>query len=489
MSLGIIVAWAVLTTACALPTSAAGTNARPVGQLPDSAGQRLRIEAVSTDGAHILLTKAGSSPGESLWALDTMTGTSRQLAPLAVAGRYGQSPAGDWAAWATRSGARSCAAGRVDVARTDGSEPPRTLALPRAYARSYVNGVTIGAGGRVTVRVGRCDEGREPGGSDNRAILTADPGSARLRVLARSRSSFSQWPVSQDGRVFALCRRAKTAGGRAGAELTVVDSDPVLKVSSARLASNDEQLWPACVASDAGTATMTVIRRRPGAPARTLRDYRIAGVTVGGGRSPSFMLPYGVAIPNSGLEAASPSGHEVVTGYFDTTAIVIQTRTGRHSRPYRTPTDGFTGTSAFGGRYVGGQPLLAWDPFAPAIVSLGTQGIQRAYRVRVFNPHSLKSSRPTNVPGDPLHDYSSVCFLPSGRVLFEVRRDGGTAPSQLLVSDAQRSRFTKLDAGRVGTVSSVSCDAAAAGKVFAATAGSGLVYEVAANTIDGSPLQ
>jgi hypothetical protein len=402
-----------LTTACALPASAAATTARPVGQLPDSAGQRLTIESVSTDGARVLLTKAGSSPGVTLWTLDTTTGVSRQLAALPLWGRYSQSPAGDWAAWVTKPGARSCPRS-VDVARTDGSEPPRRLVAPDAYARMAVNGLTVGAGGRVTVRVGPCEDGREP--SDSRAILTADPGSTMLRVLAHSRSNYSDWPVSQDGRVFALCRRTKVAGLRAVAELTVVDSGAQLEVSRARLPYRYAPLGPACVASDAGTATMTALRRRPGVGEKAkLRDYRVAGVTARGDRSPRFELPYGVAIPNAGLEAASPSGDEVVTGFstFGTTAIVIRTATGRHSRPFRTPTDGLYATPSSGGQFTLGQPMLPWDPFAPAIVAFGGQG-RRGFAVRVINPHTLKTSRAATLPADPRADRTRACFLPPG---------------------------------------------------------------------------
>jgi hypothetical protein len=236
---------------------------------------------------------------------------------------------------------------------------------------------------------------------------------------------------------------------------------------------------------------MTVIRRRPGAPAKAARrDFRTAGVTVGGTGSPGFQLPYGVAIPNAGLEAASPSGEEVVTALDTPTAIVIRTATGRYSRPFRNPTESIQSAASFGGGYMSDQAILPWDPFAPAIVSVWAQERARGYRVRVFDPHSLKSSQPTSVPDLNVHSHPRVCFLPSGRVLLEIRADSGkNAPSRLLVSDAQRSRFTALDAVRLGTVSSISCDAAASGKVFAATAGTGLVYEVRANTIDGSPLQ
>ena len=461
-----------LMTASALPTSAAATTARPIGQLAESAGKQLTIESVSGDGRHVLLEQRSSSPGdpgETLWALDATTGASRQLAALPLSGRYSQSPAGDWAAWVTKPSARSCPR-PVHVARTDGSEPPRRLVLPGAYARYAVNGVTVGAGGRVTVRVGPCRNGFEP--SESRAILTADPGSASFRVLASSRSGYSDWPVSQDGRVFAVCAPVVRRKSGWTSQITVVDSRDGLSVSRARLSTNLEE-GPYCVASNAGTATMMVIRARKAA-----HRFTNVGVTVGGRGTPRFSLPGGTRDHGIGLEAVSPDGTQVVTRFDVPEATVIDTASGRYSRSFRPPDFGGTWTHTA----LQGMPALPWSPFAPAVV------VPARGSVGMFDPRTQKTTRVGRVV-PRFGGLRTTCFLPSGRVLLAAVPDRRLARQELFVTDARRARALPIDSSAIGTVTSISCDAAAAGKVFAASADTGRVYELAANDIDGSPLQ
>jgi hypothetical protein len=445
--------------------SAAATTARPVGQLPDSAGQRLTIESVSADGAHILLTKRNSSPGETLWALDATTGTSRQLTALPLWGRYSQSPAGDWAAWVAKPSARSCPQ-PVDVGRTDGSEPPRRLVLPDAEARLAVNGLTVGADGRVIARVGPCKDGRESRAS--RAILTADPGSTRFRVLARSRSSYSRWPVSQDGRVFAVCAPVVRGKSTWTSQVTVVDSRNGLSVRHARLSTNRPG-GPECLASNAGTATMMVIRARKAA-----HRYTNVGVTVGGHGTPRFSLPGGTRDHGIGLETISPDGTQVATRFDVPQATVIHTTTGRYSRAFR-PRGGSAGFV-----HTDGIPLVRWSPFAPVVALTRHDG-----SVLIFNPRTLRTTRVGRVASH--RGGIRTCFLPSGRVLLAAQPDRRLPRQQLFVTDTRRTRALRIDTSAIGTVTSVSCDAAASGKVFAASADTGLVYEMAANAIDGSP--
>jgi hypothetical protein len=419
-----------------------------------------------------LLTKAAPSSGGTLWALDATTGTSRQLAALPLGGRSSQSPAGDWAAWVTRTSERSCPR-RIAVGRTDGLEPPRRLVLPDAYTGSAVNGVTVGAGGRVTVRVGRCDDGWEPSASESRAILTADPGSTSLRVVASSRSSYAEWPVSQDGRVFAVCAPVARTKSTWTSQVTVVDSRNGLAVRHARLSTNVVSLGPECIASDAGTATMMVIRAR-----KAPHKFTNVGVTVGGRGTPRFSLPGGTRDHGIGLGSVSPDGTQVVTRFDVPQATVIHTTTGRYSRSFRPPDFGGVWTSIG----LDGTPDLPWSPFAPGVV------VPARGSVGIFDPRTLKTARVDRVV-PRRGSLGKPCFLPSGRVLMASVPDRRFAPQQLFVTDIRRTRALRIDTSAIGTVSAVSCDAAASGKVFAASADTGLVYEMAADAIDGAPLQ
>jgi hypothetical protein len=471
---GIIAASAAVLAFTLFTTGAQATGARPVAQVPGSAGLGLAIQAVSENGGQILLTQESDQGNftrdESLWLVDTATGQPTRLPAEAGAVRsFSLSPLGEWAAWASTARRGGCAR-QVFVVPTDGSAPPTRLALPGPHARAAVDAVTVADNGRVTIRVAGCES------HTSRAILTADPGQTQLRTLVSARSSAARWPASQDGRVLAVCRPR----GR-NAVLTVVDSDPELTVKSATLRFNGERSVD-CVASDAGTATMSVIRHRPGAPRKGLRHYRRAGVTVGPDATTRFQLPFGVAVEHYRLETASPAGDAVTTSFLARKAVVIDTRSGRHGRPFRSPEATLSAPPA-GGPAVSGQPTAPWSPFASAIV---VSDIRRGGGVRILDPRTGRLSRLFRVTAPRRSFGARACFLPSGRVLLDV--ESMLSASQLAVSDPGHSRFSQIDTSGIGTVDSVSCGAAAAGRVFVGTVDTGMIYALDANTLDESPL-
>jgi hypothetical protein len=469
-----MVGWATMLMIALSPAAASASFARPVAQIPNSGGLGLDIKHVSADGGRILVTQesdqSNSTAIEALWSVDTAAGTATELLADAGGARYfSLSPAGDWAGWATARPRSSCAR-TVHVARTDGSTPPTRLSLPDPYTRTGVDGLTVSAGGRVTVRVTRCQSSR------NVAILTADPGATTFRVAASSRSGSTRWPVSQDGRVFAMCRpRGSTA------QLTVVDSDPELTVRRASLRFNVRGTV-SCVASDAGTATMSIIRHRRGASRAGVRHYRRAGVTIGPRGTSRFQLRYGLAVRDPWLGSVSPSGDEVITELRGGQAVVIRTDTGRAGRPFRTP-QVILNVPLAGAPYAFGAPNAPWSPFGPVIMLSDIRGTGS---VRIVDPHARRVTRAFRVVTPRRSPGARVCFLPSGRVLLDV--ETMLSASQLVISDARRSRFTRIDASALGVVASASCGAAAAGRLFVATIDNGMIYELDANAVDESPV-
>lgn len=291
-------------------------------------------------------------------------------------------------------------------------------------------------------------------------------------MVARSRSGYAEWPVSQDGRVFAVCAPIRRGRHRLVAKVTVVDARQGLSVDSARSTTNITDLGPDCVASNAGTATMTVIRRR-----KARRKFTTIGVTVGRRGTPRFSLPGGTRDHGIGLETVSPDGKQVVTRFDVPEATVIQTVTGRHSRAFRPSRGGWIGFPLAG--VWEGVPAITWSPFAPAVVKVGRRAVE------VFNPRTFRSSRLLRITSH--RGGARPCFLPSGRVLVAVSRDVESPRQELFVTNRQRTRVKRIDTGQLGSPSSVSCEAAGiAGKVFVATT-AGRVFEVTAEAIDGSP--
>lgn len=525
----------VLAGSSALPPAAPATVARSVGQISMSPIGRydyaVAIGGASRDGRHLLLTEYGDAAppvDEHLWALDTMLHTATPLAGLSVhsdASRphYSLSPDGKWAAWATSSPHHGCD-NEAHVASTDTQVPSRTILLPPPYAaRSGITAMTAAAGGRVTVRVSRCSSGFE----SQEAILSAGPGATRFRVEAGGPLSDSDyWPVSQDGRVFATCQKRKRPSKRSIATLTVVVSDPVLKVKTVSLTYGHDSYQagdPSCLASDAGTATMTVVQNRHSVHYRAShlrhweRNYRVAGVTVGGRHAARFRLPWGLMIKYGGLQATSPTrGRVLLEGWKvlrqnPTTGSVrrakdivrlVRTVSGHYTR-------GVGSAGVFSGdeslpintadrSWSEGLPYLFWDPFAPAILGISPTRSSGAksrsgrtlggtYSLSVFNPKTLKSSRSRIAPGGGRSNFTA-CFLPSGRLLVEATHGAyGGSRHLFYMSNRSRSRFRRLDTSQLGAVSSISCGAAGSGEVFFATA-DGRVFEVPGGTMDNSPL-
>jgi hypothetical protein len=217
---------------------------------------------------------------------------------------------------------------------------------------------------------------------------------------------------------------------------------------------------------------MMVIRAR-----KARHMFTNVGVTVGGQGTPRFSLPGGTRDHGIGLEAVSPDGEQVVTRLDVQEATVINTRTGRYSRAFRPPPYG--GTWSFTG--VDGMPLLPWSPFAPAVV-LTSRG-----SVGIFNPRTLKTKRVGRVLSPRGGGMRTTCFLPSGRVLMASVPDRRFARQQLFVTDIRRTRVSRIDTSAVGTVTSMSCEAAGSGDTVVVATSAGALYAVAASTIDGSP--
>jgi hypothetical protein len=292
-----------------------------------------------------------------------------------------------------------------------------------------------------------------------------------MDLVAQSRSGYATWPVSQSGRVFALCAPVRTTKSRWTSEVTVVDTRAGLKVRRSRLATNVTSQGPECVASDAGTATMIVIRAR-----KAPHKFTNVGVTVGGAGTPRFSLPGGTLDHGIGLEAVSPDGRQVVTRFDVREATLINTRTGRHSRAFR-PRPGSQG----GFPRFGGMPLSRWSPFASALVFPGTSG-----SAVTFDPRTLRFTRLGPMVGRRFGALR-ICMLPSGRILFGAHADRREAAQQLFLTDDRRTRVSRIDTSALGTVTSVSCEAAGSADTVAVATSSGALYAVAASSIDGSP--
>jgi hypothetical protein len=363
---------------------------------------------------------------------------------------------------------RSCGA-RILVARTDAIGEARELARPAGYARYGIDGIIVANDGRVLVRMGPCRYGNV---DRPRAILTATPGGSKLRVLARSRSGYAGWPVSESGRVFAMCVPVKRTKSSWTSELTLVDVRDGLTVKRARLTTNVTSLGPECVASDAGTATMMVIRNR-----KTPRKFTNLGVSVGRNGTARFSLPGGTRDHGIGLETASPDGSQVITRFTGLDATVINTRTGRYSRPFRSDDGGMAGFV-----YIDGMPLTRWSPYAPALLITHSDG-----SVHIFNPDTLKTTRLGRGLASRIGGLRT-CFLPSGRVLIAATPDRREARQQLFVSDTRRTRVSPIDTSALGTVTSVSCEAAKSADTIVIATASGALYSVSASSIDGSPI-
>jgi hypothetical protein len=78
-------------------------------------------------------------------------------------------------------------------------------------------------------------------------------------------------------------------------------------------------------------------------------------------------------------------------------------------------------------------------------------------------------------------------MLPSGRILFGAHADQREAAQQLFLTDERRTRVSRIDTSALGTVTSVSCEAAGSADAVAVATSSGALYAIAASSIDGSP--
>ena len=441
------------------PATANAGEARKVADVPATGVPQEGIAHVSADAGRVLL-----SAGRAVVSVDTTIGAVVGL-PGAAGWRASQSLSGRHLVWSSRT----CRP-RVLAATSDAVAAARELQLPARYARYGLDGLTVADDGRVLVRLGRCRSGRV---DRPRVILSAAPGATALDVVAQSRSRYADWPVSQSGRVFGLCAPVRQTKSQWTSEVTVVDARAGLKVRRSRLSTNVTSVGPECVASDAGTATMTVIRAR-----KARNKFTNVGVTVGGAGAPRFSLPGGTRDHGLGLEAVSPDGEQVVTSFsaFVREATLINTRTGRHSRAFR-PRPGSQG----GFEIFGGMPHTRWSPYAPALVFPGTSGA-----AVIFDPRTLRFRR----LGPMVRTrFAAVrmCMLPSGRILFAVNQDRREAAQQLFVTDERRTRVSRIDTSALGTVTSVSCEAAGSADAVVVATSAGALYALAASAIDGSP--
>lgn len=441
------------------PTGAMASEARRIADVPATDSPLDAIANVSADGQRVLVSAAGST-----LSADAATGGATEL-PRAALRQSSQSPSGEYVVW-NSSGTR-CRT-QLRVGRSDALAAARVVETPAAYARYGIDGITVADDGRVLARVGPCRDGSV---GDPRAILSAAPDASRLEPVARARGSFADWPVSQSGRVFAICVPVRRSRSQWTSEVTVVDVRDGLKVRRARLSTNTTGLGPACVASDAGTATMMVIRRR-----KAPHKFTNVGVTVGGRGTPRFSLPGGTLEHGIGLDAVSPDGSQVVTRFDVDEATVINTRSGRYSRAFR-PTDGGAGFVVFNG-----MPLMRWSPFAPALVITRSDGWALS-----FNPRTLRTTRLGRVVRGRFGGIRP-CFLPSGRILLAATPRRSEALQELFVSDPGRRRVSRIDTSALGTVTSVSCEAAQSADAVVVATASGALYSVAASSIDGSPI-
>ncbi len=438
------------------PAAATAGEARKVADVPAGADPLDGIAGVSADAGRVLL-----STGRAAVSVDTTTGAVVEL-PGAALRQASQSPSGRHLVWSTRS----CRP-RIRAATSDAVGGARELQLPARYARYGIDGLTVADDGRVLIRLGRCRDGRV---DRPRVILSAAPGATTTDVVAQSRSGYATWPVSQSGRVFALCTPVRRSKSQWTSEVTVVDPRAGLKVRRSRLSTNVTSLGPECVASDAGTATMMVIRAR-----RAPHKFTNVGVTVGGPSTPRFSLPGGTRDHGIGLDAVSPDGEQVITRFDVREATLINTRTGRYSRAFRPRPGGYGGFRIFEG-----MPLSRWSPFAPALVFAGSNGTAVS-----FNPRTLRFTRLGPMVRTRFGALRT-CMLPSGRILFASMADRREVAQQLFVTDEARTRVSRIDTSALGTVTSVSCEAAGSADAVVVATSSGALYAVAASTIDGS---
>jgi hypothetical protein len=433
---------------------------------------------------------------EELWALDTGSKAAIHLADVRNAARFGVSRDGGWVAWAAHPPNRDCVT-EAYVAPTEGAAAPRRIALPPTYRLSWITGIAAGPGGRVTIRVAACGDNVAES-TDERAILTADPGATQFRVLVQGRPTDAEhWPISQDGRVFGACQLTKRAG-RPFAKLTVVESEPALRVRVAVLAYGQIRRpdLPGCVVSDSGLGTMTIFQAK--GPGKQPHDhwqkfYRGAGITIGDAGTKRFRLPWGLMIPGFDVLAATPNGDTVLLGQVGLNVQkpvvrVMHTVTSSYSRAVSAsrvfPRGGAQLTATSDREPASGMPL-PWDPFAASILTV------YAGNVSAFDPLTLHATRPMRVaPPGPSRSNYTICFLPSKRVL--IKTISTSAPNQprwnLYMSDPSRSRFGALAVSALGSVSSISCDAVGSNKLFLAAAETGEVFEAPATGLDDSPL-
>jgi hypothetical protein len=447
-----------LVSLVSFPATATASEARKIANVPASDGGSAGIANVSADARRVLL-----SAGGGIVSADTTTGMVAEL-PGAALGRSSQSPSGRHVVW----GSRTCRP-RIRAASSDTVDAARDLQLPARYARYGIDGLTVADDGRVMVRLGPCRDGRV---DRPRVILSAAPEATAMEVVAQSRSGYAEWPVSQSGRVFGLCTPVRRTKSQWTSEVTVVDPRAGLTVRRSRLLTNRVGLGPECVASDAGTATMMVIRAR-----KARNKFTNVGVSVGGQGTPRFSLPGGTRDHGIGLEAVSPNGRQVVTDFDAREATLIDTRTGRYSHAFHPRLDGQAGFII-----AEGMPLSRWSPFAPALVFTQSDGA-----VVSFDPRTLRFKRLGPLTRRAPFGALRTCMLPSGRVLFAAMADRREAAQQLIVTDERRTRVLRIDTSALGTVTSVSCEAAASADAVVIATSSGVLYAVTASTIDGSP--
>lgn len=458
----------------AAPSGASVLNS--VAQLPAGTAGAAQIADVSQDGRRVLIV---TSDPASVWSVDASNGAVAQQDASRFAPLASQSPSGSYIAWIPRTSLTACPR-QADVAAVGASTAPKKVTLPAAYAHSGMNAVAVADDGTLTIRVRRCQRFAT---RQDLAVLTAGPASSQLTLRFRL-SPPNGSATSQDGRVFAGCTNASHHGRIRTARLSLIDSRAPGRVRTARL-TYDTQNLVTCVASDAGTATISVVRKRPGK-----NKFKFVGVTIGRAGTHTFGVP--VSLPKSrglalALGAASPDGKQVITafGSFDRhpKATVIQTTSGRHSRLFRVPAIAnavgavaypSTNTDAY-------RSFDSWDPFAPALVLTDEPST-----VGIFNARTLTES-----PSMRVNRYGRIdpCFLPSGRVLFVGSPDGSAGASySLAITNPARTRIEPIDTTQTGPISSASCEAVAStGQVLLSTP-AGHVFSVAANTLDGSPL-
>lgn len=449
------------------------SGVRDVGELPGS-NAAAQIANVSQNGERLLLV---TSDPDSAWSLDASTGTSVRLGSSAITPLANQSPSGAYTAWVPRASYDACPRS-IYIAENGTETAPRPVVLPRQYSHASVDAIAVSDTGVVTVGVAPC-HGRDF--FANSAILTGGPRDQQLAVRAAYHADWPEgWQISQNGRVFVGCGMV-SHHGQSSPEMSLIDSRAPQQLRTAQLSSGSA---PNCIASNAGTATMTAYRHA-GTPASV-----IVGLTIGTGEKRPFRFAADCQNGGGDLGVVSPSGAQVVAGInshsischqqrvtlINTTTA--QSRSFQHPFGYLREETGVLGPntarlwSSFG----------FWDPFAPALGEMDSfEGV-----VGILNSQTLKSSHALKIfPPDGRNGKISPCFLPSGRILFVGRSHGKYS---VLVTNATRTRVSVIDTTQIGAISSASCEAVATtGEVFLTTP-AGHVYAVSADALDGSPL-